>query len=446
MDYIPHTDADIKAMLEAIGVKSVAELFRDVPEAHRFPALALDPSVSQMETGWELESLSETNVPAGKLATFLGAGAYNHYSPAVINYIIQRGEFLTAYTPYQPELSQGTLQAIFEYQSMIAALTGMEIANASHYDGATALAEAVIMALSVMRGKRKTILLSPAVHPEYREVVRTYTQGMGLTITGDKDCKTSIDGLAGMLNDDTAMLAVQYPNFFGQIEDLSGLAARVHEAGALLCVVADPIALGLLKSPGEMGADIVVGEGQGLGMPMNFGGPYLGFFATHEAHARKIAGRLVGETVDTEGKVGYVLTLSTREQHIKRERATSNICTNQGLMALAAAIYMSIMGKHGLRKVAELCFHKAHYAADLIDKIKGYKVDRSRPFFKEFVVECPWPVDDINMHLLEYGIVGGFALGMAYPNRQNQMLIAVTEMNTREEIEDLAAALAEVAR
>jgi glycine dehydrogenase subunit 1 len=446
MDYIPHTDADVKAMLKAVGVKSVAELFRDVPEAHRFPELNLDPPTSQMETGWELESLSETNVPAGKLATFLGAGVYNHYSPAVINAIIQRGEFLTAYTPYQPELSQGTLEGIFEYQSMIVALTGMEIANASHYDGATALAEAVIMALSVMRGKRKTILFSPAIHPEYREVARTYTQGMGLTITGDEDCKTDLNGLAGMLNDDTAMLAVQYPNFFGQLEDLSDLAARVHEAGAMLCVVADPIALGLFKPPGEMGADIVVGEGQSLGIPMNFGGPYLGFFATHEEHARKTAGRLVGETVDTEGKVGYVLTLSTREQHIKRERATSNICTNQGLMALAAAIYMSLMGKHGLRKVAELCYHKAHYAADLIDKIKGYKVDRSKPFFKEFVVHCPWSVDDINMHLLEYDIIGGYDLSKAYPNRPNQMLIAVTEMNTREEIEALAEALAEVAR
>jgi glycine dehydrogenase subunit 1 len=446
MEYIPHTDADVKAMLKAIGVKSIEELFHDVPEARRFPELDLDSAVSQMEAGWELEALSEANVPAGKLAMFLGAGVYNHYSPAVINYLIQRGEFLTAYTPYQPEVSQGTLQAIFEYQSMIVALTGMEIANASHYDGATALAEAVIMALNVMRGKRKTVLLSPAIHPEYRDVVRTYTQGMGLTITGDEDCGTTLDDLAGMLDDDTAMLAVQYPNFFGQIEDLSSLAERVHEAGAMLCVVADPIALGLLRPPGEMGADIVVGEGQGLGIPMSFGGPFLGFFATHEKHARKIAGRLVGETVDVEGNVGYVLTLATREQHIKRERATSNICTNQGLMALAAAIYMSIMGKHGLRKVAELCYHKAHYAAELIDQIGGYKVDQSKPFFKEFVVTCPWPVSDINLHLLEYVIIGGYELGKAYPNRKDQMLIAVTEMNTREEIEDLATALAEVAR
>jgi glycine dehydrogenase subunit 1 len=444
MSYIPHTEADRKAMLEAIGIEHIEDLFGDVPEQYRFPSLALPDPMSPMEVAWELESLAEANLPGGKTAIFLGAGAYNHYSPPVVNHVLLRGEFLTAYTPYQPEVSQGTLQAIYEYQSMICALTGMEVSNASHYDGATSLAEAAILAINQLHGKRKRIILSPAIHPEYRAVLRTYTQGMGVEVVGDERHNNTFADLAALLDDNTAVLAVQYPDFFGQFEDLSGLAQKAHVAGGLFCVVADPIALGLLMPPGWMGADVVVGEGQSLGIPLSFGGPYLGFFATREEYVRKMAGRLVGETVDTNGRTGYVLTLSTREQHIRRERASSNICTNQGLMALAAAVYLSVMGKHGLRNVAELCYHKAHFAADLIDQIDGYSVDRSRPFFKEFAVRCPRPVAEINDHLYEeWGIVGGYDLGLAYPERAGQMLIAVTEMNTRDEIEDLASGLQE---
>jgi len=447
MTYLPHTDADIEAMLKVIGIRRIEDMFADVPEKFRFPALDLPEAISQMEAAWRLEEMSHANLPGGKTAIFLGAGAYNHWSPPVVNHTILRGEFLTAYTPYQPEVSQGTLQAIYEYQSMICALTGMQVSNASHYDGATSLAEAAIMALNVHGLRRKKIVLCAGIHPEYRAVVRTYMQGMGVTITGDEDDSADWDRLIAAVDGDTVMVAAQYPNFFGQVQAIPRLVEAAHEYGALMCVVADPIALGLLKPPGWMGADVVVGEGQSLGIPLSFGGPYLGFFATREEHVRKMAGRLVGETLDTRGETGYVLTLATREQHIRRARATSNICTNQGLMALAACVYMSVMGKHGLRRVAELCYHKAHYAADAIDRVDGYQVDRSKPFFKEFVVQCPKPVAEINDYLLsEYGIIGGYDLERAYPSRVNQMLIAVTEQNTRAEIDDLAQALSEVAK
>ncbi len=444
MSYLPHTEADIRAMLDRIGVQKLTDLFNDVPDSVRFPHLDLPEALSQMETAWRMEELSNANLPGGKTAIFLGAGAYNHYSPPVVNHTLLRGEFLTAYTPYQPEVSQGTLQAIFEYQSMICALTGMDVANASHYDGATALAEAVILALNA-RGKRKRLVMGSCIHPEYRAVVRTYTQGMGVTIVGDESPTVDLERLISLIDGETALVAIQYPNFFGQIYDITPVIKAAHAADALVCVVTDPIALGMLKPPGWMGADIVVGEGQSLGIPLSFGGPYLGFFATRQEYVRRMAGRLVGETQDAKGNTGYVLTLATREQHIRRERATSNICTNQGLMALAAAVYLSALGKHGLRRVAELCYHKAHYAADAIERVKGYQVDRSQPFFKEFVVQCPRPVDEINQYLLdEYGIVGGLDLSTFFPERKNQMLIAVTEMNTRTEIDDLAEGLQEV--
>ncbi|GAF98990.1 unnamed protein product, partial [marine sediment metagenome] len=286
---------------------------------------------SEMEIMAEVQAISEENLDTGHFSCFLGAGAYDHYVPRIVDHVISRSEFYTAYTPYQPEISQGTLQSIFEYQSMICALTGMEVANASHYDGATSTAEAVIMALNVHRGRRKKVLVSPAVHPEYRSVVRTYTQGMGLEIAGDGDPTATLDDLTNLLDNDTTCLIVQSPNFYGEIEDLEGLAGKVHAVKALLVVVADPISLGLLRPPGDYGADIVVGEGQALGNGLNYGGPYLGFFACRQKHVRKLAGRLAGQTVDTEGKRGFVLTLATREQHIRRERATSNICTNQAL-------------------------------------------------------------------------------------------------------------------
>jgi glycine dehydrogenase subunit 1 len=282
------------------------------------------------------------------------------------------------------------------------------------------------------------------VHPHYRAVVRTYLQGLGITVTGDEDHTAGIDALLKRLDGDTAIVIVQSPNFFGQVEDLAGVAGQVHAAGALLCVAADPVTLGLLPPPGQFGADIVVGEGQALGLPLSYGGPYLGFFATRKDYVRKMAGRLVGETRDRQGRRGFVLTLATREQHIKRDKATSNICTNQGLMALAATVYLAVMGKHGLRRVAELCWHKSHYAADQVEQIRGFKVDRSKPFVKEFVVRCPRPVAEINTHLFEeWGIIGGYDLGQDYPHLDRHMLLCVTETNTRDEIDMLVEALEE---
>jgi glycine dehydrogenase subunit 1 len=446
MPYVPHSEEDRNAMLAAIGVRSIEELFENVPEHVRFPELDLPPALSEMEVRWELEMLAEADLTAADGPCFLGAGAYRHFVPAVVDSFLRRGEFYTAYTPYQPEVSQGTLQAIFEYQTMICALTGMEVSNASHYDGATATAEATITAINVRRFKRRKVVLSPFVHPEYRAVVRTYTQGMGLSIVGDDDLQADLPDLVNLVDDDTACVVVQTPNFLGQIEDLRGLADAVHEKKSLLVVVADPISLGLLKPPGSFGADVVVGDGQGMGAGLNFGGPYLGFFATRLKYVRKMAGRLVGQTVDAEGERGFVLTLSTREQHIRRERATSNICTNQGLMVLAAAVYMATLGRCGMRQVAELCYHRAHYAADRIDELAGYAVLRDKPFFKEFVLRCPRPVKEINDHLLdERGIIGGYDLGRDYPPLENHMLLCVTEMNPREEIDELVEALEEVA-
>lgn len=446
MPFIPHTAADRQQMLATIGVDDVKDLFHDIPPDKRYVGFDLPDPLSEMEAGWELKELAAANVHTHTFACFLGAGAYNHYVPGVVDYVLQRGEFYTAYTPYQPEISQGTLQAIFEYQSMICALTGMEVANASHYDGATSLAEAVITAINVHRGKRKKIILSPSIHPEYRQVVRTYLQGMDLAVVGDEDLTADLADLEALIDPDTAMLAVQNPDFFGRVQELSSLAHACHASKALLAVVADPISLGMLKPPGEMGADVVVGEGQSLGGGLNFGGPYLGFFATRQQYVRRMAGRVVGETTDAHGQRGYVLTLATREQHIRRERATSNICTNQGLLALAAAVYLTALGRCGLPRIASLCYHKAHYAAAQIDALESYHVRQDKPFFKEFVVRCPRPVAAINRHLLDHwNIIGGYDLGADYPHLPDHMLIAVTESNTREEIDDLVAALAEVA-
>jgi glycine dehydrogenase subunit 1 len=446
MSYIPHTDADREAMLKTIGVPSIEALFEAVPATHRFPELNLPRPMSELEVAAELEWLSHFNVSANDYAIFLGAGAYHHFIPSVVNHILLRGEFYTAYTPYQPEVSQGTLQAIFEFQTMIARLTGMEAANASHYDGATALAEAVTMASAVHRDKRNKVVLSPHIHPHYREVARTYHQNKPLKFSGDRSGTATPLDLADMIDENTALVAVQYPNFLGQIEDLTELIKAAKHHQALVCIVADPVACALLKSPGELGADVVVGEGQSLGIPLSFGGPYLGFFATTNQHVRKIAGRIVGETVDVNGRRAFVMTLRPREQDIRREKATSNICTNQGLMALAACVHMTALGRHGMRRVAELCWHKAHYAAGEIARLDGFSVDTSRPFFKEFVVTCPRPVGEINDELLyHFGIVGGYDLAQDYPQREKQMLLCVTEMNTKDEIDELVEALRQIA-
>ena len=445
MPYLPNTDSDRLEMLETIGVKSVEALFADIPAAHRFPTLDLPKPASEMEVLAELKALAAKNRTAGDHAVFLGAGAYNHFVPSVIPHLTSRGEFLTAYTPYQPEVSQGTLQAIFEYQSLTAELTGMDVVNASHYDGATACAEAAIMAVNVANGKRRKILVSPSLHPQYRETLRTYLPGDQVTVTGDEDWTATLDQLKAQLDRDTACLVVQNPTFFGGLLDVNGLAEAVHAAGALLVVVANPvISLGLLTPPGEYGADIVVAEGQPLGSALNFGGPYLGIFAAREGLMRKMPGRLIGRTVDVDGKAGFVLTLSTREQHIRREKATSNICSNESLVALTAAMYLSYMGKQGLRAVAEQCYHKAHFAAAQIAQLKGFKVLTTGQFFNEFVVECPRPVAEVNQMLLQDGIIGGYDLQRDYPQAQNQMLLCVTEMNTREQIDRLVSGLKKI--
>lgn len=361
----------------------------------------------------------------------------------MVDHILRRGEFYTAYTPYQPEISQGTLQAIFEYQSLMANLTGMEVSNASHYDGATAAAEAANLAYAQFRGKRKKIVLSPAVHPQYREVIRTYSQGMGLETVGDdiENSESGPEAVIPHIDEATMLVTVQYPDFFGRIYDYADLIKTAHEKGALVCVVANPTALAMLKPPGEMGADIVVGEAQPFGIPLWYGGPYLGFFTTKKSYVHKMAGRLVGETMDARGNRSYVLTLTAREQHIKRERATSNICTNQGLLALAAAVYVSVLGRQGLREVANLCYQKAHYAAAELEKLKGFSLNRSAPFFHEFVLNTPKPAGEINRYLLDHGVLGGYDLG---PGMKNQLLVAVTEMNSKDEIDTLVALLKEM--
>lgn len=449
MTYVPHTDVERSEMLAALGLARIEDLFVDVPAHVRFPELNLPPATSELDIAQEMHALGARNFAIEPSLTFLGAGTYHHFRPATVDYVLSRGEFYTSYTQYQPEVSQGMLQALFEYQSMICRLTAMEVSNASHYDGATALAEAVLLALNGAQGKRSKIILSPLIHPQYRAVVRTYLRGtQAAMIVGDDDAMADLDGLKALLDEETAALVIQNPNFLGQFEAVEGLAASVHRAGALLVVVTDPIALGLFRPPGLYGADIVVADGQPLGIPVSFGGPHLGIFATRMAHIRRLSGHLVGETVDADGRRGYVLTLATREQHIRRAKATSNICTNSAVCAVGAAVYLATLGKNGLRQIAELCFNRSHYAAAAIAKLKGFAVNPQTPahaFFKEFVVRLPRPAGEVNRHLRErHGIVGGYDLGRDYPHLQAHMLITVTEVNTRASIDRLVNALGEV--
>ena len=441
MSYIPHTEIERQQMLAAIGATTVEDLFDAVPASHRFPALDVVSQMSEMEIHRDMQALADANEHAGDFALFRGAGAYHHFIPSVVNHMLLRGEFYTAYTPYQPEVSQGTLQAVYEYQSMMCALTGMDAANASHYDAATGLAEAVTMSIDVARQKRRRVVLSGTIHPHYREVVHTYHQGRDVEIV-ETPLFAKLPEIIDHLDEDTAMVAVGYPDFFGRVQDLTSLADAVHDAGAMLCVVVStPLALAMFKSPGAMGADIVLGDAQPLGVPLSFGGPYVGFFATREKFVRKIAGRIIGETVDADGQRAYVMTLRPREQDIKREKASSNICTNQGLMALAASVYLSLMGKNGLQQVARLNYHKAHYAADQIEAIDGYQVWRNQAFFNEFVVKSMTPAAQINDALLEQGIVGGYDLGLHYDELQDHLLMCVTEMNSKAEIDALVGVL-----
>ena len=448
--FTPHTPQEIEEMLKVIGVDSIEDLFEKVPEKYRFPELDLPVGLKEMEIAEELNEISTANATADDFISFLGAGAYNHYIPAAVDMLLKRGEFYTAYTPYQPEISQGTLQAVFEFQSLMSELTAMDVSNASHYDGATAAAEAANLAYHHFRGKRKKILLSRSIHPQYRETIRTYMEGYeNIQLVGDTQqdgLSADVDHFAANIDNSTAIVMVQYPDFFGRIVDYTKIVEIAHQHGALATFVFNPTALGLLKPPGAFGADIAVGDGQPLGIPLSYGGPYLGIFTIKDNLVRKLAGRLVGETEDVDGNRAYVLTLTAREQHIRREKSTSNICTNQGLMALAATIYLSLLGKKGFTQVANLCYQNAHYAAEQISKLDGYELAfPETPFFHEFVIKTPKPVAEINAHLQEHWILGGYDLSETYPELKNHMLVAVTEKISKYDIEDFVAALEEVA-
>jgi glycine cleavage system P protein (glycine dehydrogenase) subunit 1 len=442
MRYISNTAAQQREMLATIGVGSLEDLLAGIPPKARLSRpLALHPAMAETDLVRHLRAMAATNADADSYACFLGAGSYDHAIPSPINHMILRGEFFTAYTPYQPEASQGTLRSIFEYQTMMAELTGMDVANASIYDGASSLAEAALMAHAVTG--RRQIALSRGVHPLYRRVVETYGEGGDLRLRDVPlgDGVTDLDALRKAVGDATAAVVVQYPNFFGCLEDVRAAGEIAHAAGALLVVVADPVNLGLLTPPGALGADIVVGEGQGLGVPMSFGGPNLGVFAAKRELVRRMPGRLVGATVDRDGGRGFVLTLQTREQHIRREKATSNICTNVALCALMATIYVSILGKHGLRRVGELSTAKAHYAATELAKIPGVRLRFGAPFFKEFTLELPKAPERVVKRLLRDRILAGVPLKSFDRTMKQSLLVAVTETRTREQIDAFAAAL-----
>ncbi len=436
--YIPNTDTERQAMLESIGCGSLDALMGAVPETVRLQRpLDLPCGMAEMDVAAHMRGLAARNVSATDSVCFLGAGAYDHYIPAVVGHLIGRQEFYTAYTPYQPEISQGTLQAIFEYQTMICMLTGMDVANASMYDGASALAEAAIMACGATR--RSEVVALGSIHPQSRNVLETYARFRGINVIScGGNGAVDRNDLKSKVSRSTAVVIVQSPNFFGIIEEIEQISAVAHESGALLIVSCDPISLGLLKPPGALGADIVVGEGQALGNPMSFGGPYLGFFAATEKLLRKMPGRIAGQTVDAQGRRGFVLTIQAREQHIRREKATSNICSNQALCALVATIYLTAMGKEGLRDVASQCAMKAHYAYDTLLATGRFNPVFDAPFFKEFAVRFDGDVSALNAALLDAGIIGGYDLGRYNNEWDGAWLVAVTEKRTKKQIDALA--------
>ncbi|MHB8918168.1 MAG: aminomethyl-transferring glycine dehydrogenase subunit GcvPA [Desulfocucumaceae bacterium] len=442
MRYVLNTADDRQEMMDRIGAGSMEELFGDVPDRVRLKQpLGLPNPMSEPELSRHLRELSTVNRNLDEYACFLGAGAYDHYVPKIVEQLLLRSEFYTSYTPYQPEMSQGTLQAIFEYQSMVCALTGMEVANASMYDGASALAEAALMACE--ETKRNRVILSEAVHPEYRRTVRTYLRHRGIEVAQcpESDGVTDPGVLGSMVDGRTAAVIIQQPNFFGCLEQAPEIGEAARRSGALFVVCADPVSLGILEAPGEYGADIVAGEGQSLGNHVSFGGPYLGFLACRQKMVRRMPGRLVGQTVDKTGRSGFVLTIQAREQHIRREKATSNICSNEALCALAATIHLSYLGSEGLRQVAGLCLQKAHYAHGLISNLKGVKSSFRAPFFKEFPVKLEEDPAAVNRRLFNDRIIGGLDLGRFYPKYSGHMLLCFTELRTREEIDRLAAGL-----
>ena len=419
-------------MLDAIGVDSVDELFSDIPEEHRNPTLDLPPPMSEFDLKRYFADLASMNKTPGEYACFLGAGSYRHHIPAIVRQLTSRSEFMTAYTPYQPEISQGTLQTEFEFQTLCAQLTGMDVANAGMYDGSTSLAEAVLMAARVTR--RNHVAVLDSVSPAYISVLRTYTEAPGITID-----VVSAENLA--ITEETACLVAQQPNFLGYMQDMPSLSQQAHNVGALSVVYADALSMAMFTPPGDYGADIVASEGQALGVPPTFGGPYVGIFACKQDYIRQMPGRIVGRTVDTQGRTAYVLTLQTREQHIRRERATSNICTSVALIALMTTVYMAANGRHGMRQTAELTYQKSHYLASLIQDIPGYSVVGGGVFFQEFVMQSPLSPSTLNEQLLDYKIIGGLDIS---DRVDNGMLVCATEVNTREEIDSFASALTEI--
>ena len=441
MRFIPHTEQDIREMLETVGIQNVDELFAGIPAELRLgkKALKLPSALSESEIVATLRQMQKRNPDAEEVTTFLGAGAYRHYTPALIGSLVLRGEFATSYTPYQPEVSQGTLQAIFEFQTMIAMLTGMDLANASMYDGASALAEAVLMAHRI--NKKNEFLIARTVHPEYRQTTETYLRGAdhrSIEVPFDSTGKTDLEFIRANLNDKTSAVVLQSPNFFGVVEEYETLGKELAERDVLLIVnVAEPLSLGILKPPGERGADIVVGEAQSFGLPVSYGGPYAGFFTTREKFLRQMPGRVAGETIDRTGRRSFVLTLSTREQHIRRERATSNICTNQGLCALAVTVYLAVMGKQGLRELALLNLRKADYLKNKLSKVSGFEIQFSADTFNEIVLKCPRSANEIRDALLEHKILAGLPLGEYYPELADSLLLCATEVNTVESIDRL---------
>jgi glycine dehydrogenase subunit 1 len=448
--FVPTTDQERREMLAAIGVRDIDDLFRHIP-AHLYkPDLDVPPGLSEIEAWRHLQALAEQNLDLDRHPSFLGAGAYRHFSPAAVGHLVSRGEFLTSYTPYQPEVSQGTLQAIYEWQSLVCELTGMEVSNAALYDAATGVGEAARMACALTR--RERVAVADTVSPLYRDVLATYTSGPGIEVLAlsgwrrDGDRLRRNEALAEGIDESVACLIVQQPNFLGWLEHVDGLADRLRATGAILVVVADPVSLGLLRPPGAYGAGIVVGEGKWTGSPPDFGGPLAGMFACRQEYVRHMPGRIVGATADRDGRRGFVLTLQTREQHIRREKATSNICTSEALTALATTIYLCHLGKQGLREVAEHCVQKAHYAADQLAAVPGFAVVSAAPYVKEFVVRCPQPAAAINRALLDRGIIGGFDLGRYAPDLADCLLLCCTELTTRGDIDRLAAALADIAR
>ncbi len=436
--YLPLTDEDRQEMIAAIGLNDLEDLFSDIPDSIRLQReLDLPPALAESEVISHLNALAAKNRHFQNCRSFMGAGIYDHFIPSIIKHVTGRSEFYTSYTPYQPEISQGVLQAIFEYQTMICQLTGMDVANASMYDGGTAVAEGAVMGCGATR--RSKVLVSRSVNPFYRAVLQNYFQSRGLELEEIPILEGCTDraSLEKMIDKEVATVVLQQPNFFGLVEKMEGIADLVHEQKAVFMVSADPISLALLKAPAEYGADIVVGEGQGLGVPASFGGPVLGIMAAREKFVRQMPGRIAGETVDSEGNRGYVLTLQTREQHIRREKAASNICSNEALVALGASVYLAAMGPQGLREVAEQCLQKANYAREKISALDGYSVAFPGSNFKEFAVTVPGNPHELNRHLLDSNILGGIELSPLYPELENTLLIAVTEKRTREEIDNL---------